>query len=86
MRGTIVILDEGNQPYPRCPQCDMFVSHKYLNGWQTTTDFCQQGAERKPHLLAEQEAREGAETEFTVCGTSLYPVTSFKYIRQILTE
>ena len=36
---TIVILEEGNQPYPRCPQCDMFVSHKALNVRHLTTDF-----------------------------------------------
>ena len=27
-----MILVEGNQPYPLCFKCDMFVSHKVLIG------------------------------------------------------
>ena len=40
-RDTIVIMEEWNQPYPRCPQCDMFVSHKALNGRHMNKAFCQ---------------------------------------------
>ena len=29
---TVVILEEGNLPLPRCPQCDLQVSRKALNG------------------------------------------------------
>ena len=39
MWDTIVILEEENQPYPRCTQCDMFVSHKSLNVRHLTTAF-----------------------------------------------
>ena len=39
-RYTIVILEERNQPYPRCPQCDMLVSNKALNGRHLTTALC----------------------------------------------
>ena len=28
---TILILEEGNQTYPRFPKCYMFVSHNDLN-------------------------------------------------------
>ena len=42
-RDKIVILEEGNLPYPRCPQCDMFVSHRALIGRHLTTDFCIKG-------------------------------------------
>ena len=50
---TIVILEEGNRPYPRCPQFDMFVSHKDLNGLYLTTALCRRGAERKRRRLTE---------------------------------
>ena len=43
---TIMILEEGNQPCLRCPQCGMFVLRKALNGRHIKTDFCQQEAER----------------------------------------
>ena len=38
-RYTIVILEEGNRPYPRCPQYDMFMSHYALNVRQIIMDF-----------------------------------------------
>ena len=81
-----MILEEGNQPYPRCPQCEMFVSHKTLNGRHMTTALCQRGAKRKWLRLAEEEERAGAETAFTSDGIPLAPVTSFKYLGQILTK
>ena len=31
-RDTVVILEEGNLPHPRCPRCDMQVPRKALNG------------------------------------------------------
>ena len=51
-----MILEEGNQPYPRFSQCDMFVSHKALNICNLMTKFCRRGEERKRHRLAEEEA------------------------------
>ena len=57
---TIVILEEDNRPYPWCPQCDMFVSHKALNGQHRTTSFFQRVAERKWRRLEEEEERVGA--------------------------
>ena len=61
MLDTIVILEEGNRPYPRCPNCDMFVSHKALKGRNLTTSFCRQGEERKRCRLSEEEAWVGDE-------------------------
>ena len=29
---TVVILEEGNLPHPRCPRCDLQVPRKALNG------------------------------------------------------
>ena len=43
MQDTIVILEEGNQPYPQCPKCDMFVSHKSINGRNLVTDLLPKG-------------------------------------------
>ena len=82
----IVILEERNQPYPRCPKCDMFVSHKVLNGLHLAADFCQRGEERKRRCLTEEEAQAGAEGEaaITAYGIPLSPVTSFRYLRRFL--
>ena len=35
----IVILEEGNQPYPRYPKCDVFVFQWDLNGQHHSTDI-----------------------------------------------
>ena len=32
VHNTVVILEEGNIPLPRCPRCDLQVSRKALNG------------------------------------------------------
>ena len=34
---TIMILEEGNGSYPRCPQCDMFMPQKSLNSRNLVT-------------------------------------------------
>ena len=77
-RDTIVILEEGNRPYPRCPQYDIFFSHKDLTIRHRITAFYRRGAERKRRRLVEEEARAGDETEITAYGIPLAPVTPFK--------
>ena len=84
LRDTIVILEEGNQPYPWCPNCDMFVSHKSLKGWHLETDFCRRGEERKRRRLEEEEARPSTERAITAYGILLALVTSFKYLGRLL--
>ena len=56
MWDTIVILEEGNRPYPPFPKCDMFVSHKAFNGRHLATTFCHRREEWKQRYLAEEEA------------------------------
>ena len=68
---TIVIPEEGNRNYPRCPQYDMFVSHKALIGQNTMKEFCRWGAESNRRRMAEEEARKEAETSFTADGIPL---------------
>ena len=54
---TVVILEEVNLPLQRCPQCDIQVSRKALNGHQLETLQCKKGAERKRRRLSETEMR-----------------------------
>ena len=37
---SIVALEEGNQPHPRCPKCDMFVPQEALNRAHPTLAMC----------------------------------------------
>ena len=39
VRDVVIILEEGNQPYLRCPKCDMFLLHKDPNVRNLATEF-----------------------------------------------
>ena len=66
VRGIMIILEEGNLPHPRCPQCDMLVLWRALNGRHKNTEMCRSGAENKRRRMAEAEARDSAEMAFEV--------------------
>ena len=50
---TVVILEEGNLPLPRCPRCELQVSRKALNGRHLETSQCRMGTDQKLQRLAE---------------------------------
>ena len=68
---TIVILEEGDRLYPRCPKYDMFVPHQALNVQYPLTDLCRRGEDWKRLRLAEEEARAGAATKLNAYRTPL---------------
>ena len=43
-RYTVVILEKGNLPYPRCPLCNMMVPWQSLNGSHNSTEDCKKGS------------------------------------------
>ena len=49
---TVVMLEEGNLPLPRCPRCDLQVSRKALNGRHLGTIHCRLETQRKRRRLA----------------------------------
>ena len=75
---TVVILEEGNLPHPRCPQCDLLVPWKALNGRHTKTAHCTKVVERKRCRLVMEEMREIAARAFQAYGRSLETFPSFK--------
>ena len=44
---TVVILEEGNLPHPRCARFDMLVIRRSLNRKHPATAQCARAAERK---------------------------------------
>ena len=82
---TVVMLEEGNFPRPRCSQCDMQVPRRALNGRHPGTAQCLKGAEKKRWRLAETETRENLEQAFEAYGAPIKSVTEFKYLGRILT-
>ena len=86
VHNTVVILEEGNPPLPRCPRCDLQVSRKALNGRHLETSQCRKGIERKRRRLAEAELVATSEKAFHAYGTNMRAVTEFKYLGRVLTN
>ena len=80
MLDTIVMLEERNLPYPRFPQCDMFVPQKSLNGRHLETALYRQGMDRKRSHLSNEEAQKVTYMARTAYRFPLSQITSFKYL------
>ena len=85
MRDTIIILEEGNLPHPRCENCDMFVPWRALNGCHKSTMMCKKGEKRKRRRLEEAEIRESTEMAFEVYGQQIQSVPWFTYLGRVMT-
>ena len=64
VHNTVFILEEGNLPLPQCPQCDLRVSRRALNGHHLGTSQSRTGTEWKRRRLAEAEMRVTSEKAF----------------------
>ena len=83
VRDTVIILEEGNLPHPRCENCDMLVPWRALNGRHKDTAMCNMGVERKRWRLAEAEIRESTEMAFEAYGEQLESVPRFTYLGRV---
>ena len=83
---TVVILEEGNLPLPRCPRCDLQVSRKALNGRHLETNQCKTGAERKLRRLAEEDVETVTEKALHAYGKKMRAVTEFWYLGRVMTN
>ena len=82
---TIVIMEDGNLPHPRCARCCMLVPRRALKGRHPATDQCARGAERKRRRLVEAETRESSERAFETYGEPIQNVSAFRYLGRFLT-
>ena len=82
---TVVIIEEGNSPHPRCTRCDMLVPRRALNGWHLTTEQRVKGAKRKRQRLTEAETRESSDWAFKAYGETIKNVSAFRYLGRVLT-
>ena len=85
VQDTLVILEERNCPHPHCLACDMLVPWSELNHHQPAMSLCIQVKNRKRRRLLEEEAWEGTVTSFWAYDRPLEIVSSFKYLRILLT-
>ena len=63
----------------------MLVPWVVLNGYHTTNAQCAKGAEQKRHRLASDKTKEIMARDLHAYTRLLNPVTSFKYLGQIMT-
>ena len=85
VRDTVIILEEGNLPHPRCKNCDMLVPWRALNGRHKDTAVCWSRAEQKRRRLAEADIKESAEMAFEAYGEQLESVPRFTYLGRVMT-
>ena len=81
---TVVILEEGNLPHPRCTRCDILIPRRDLNGRHPATAQCARGADRKKRRLAAAETRKNSERAFEAYRERLENVTTFRYLGRVL--
>ena len=83
VRDIVIILEEGNLHHPRCPQCDMLVTWRSLNGRHHANAQWKRGVERKRRRMVEAEFRESTERDFEDYGKPLETVSTFKYLGRV---
>jgi len=83
---TICILEEGGQPLPRCPRCDMHVTPLAINRGHTNTAACARGAALLQRRQTEATIRRAREIVFRANGTDLDRVPNFNYLGRILSQ
>ena len=86
VQDTMIIMEEGDLPHPRCLCCDILLSQAALNIQHPNTAHCDKGEERERCRLAAKEAISGTERCFGGYGCLITTVTSFKCIGYILTD
>ena len=84
IRETVVILEKGNLPHPRCPLFDIMVPWRSLNGSHKSTEQCKKGAEQKQRCLVEEEARAMTSRALSTYKHTLRMVLSFKYMGRVI--
>ena len=80
---TVVILEEGTPPHPRCTQCNMLVHHQALNFRHPATAQCSRGAEEAAASGGGSEGK--LQEDLRGIREPLENVTKFRYLRQMLT-
>lgn len=83
---TIVILQEGTTPLPRCELCDMFVGPYAIGRSHQNTAHCRRGAAAKRRRHALEDVRASDEVIFSVSGSPLDRVGVFKYLGRMLSD
>ena len=61
MKKTAIITEEGDLPYPQCPQCDMLETLADINGQNPNTAQWTKGKEGNRCRLEVEEVRAGIE-------------------------
>ena len=86
LQDTVVILEEGSHPLPRCPKCDIFITWMALNFKHQSMDICTREEERRQKRRSYKEAWKITVVYFQVYRRPLVVVSEFKYLRRVLTD
>ena len=77
---SLTILEEGNNPLPKCERCGMHVPYRALNSSHLNSATCREGTDRARRRRVLQEVRRAREVVFTAKGDDLEDVSVFRYL------
>ena len=76
VRDTVIIVEEVNLSYPRCPHCNVVVPWLALNVRHPNTSQCAKGVERKRRRMAAEDIQEITKRDFCAYVLPLTPLPS----------
>lgn len=77
---SLTIVEEGPIPLPKCKLCGVHVPSNALNSGHKQKGFCKTGADRRRQRQAIQCSQQASKVIFTIGGSSLETVSTFKYL------
>jgi len=83
---SLVILEEGSRPLPKCELCGMHVPRMALAAGHHRSQLCRDGAQRVRQRNAAEDARLAREVVFSIHGEPLESVSVFTYLGRPLSS
>jgi hypothetical protein len=85
-KDTLVVLEEGLVPLPRCELCGMHVTPATLSSSHRQMTLCREGADRARQRSALEDARRAREVVLSIQGVQLKSASVFKYLGRPLSS
>jgi exonuclease III len=77
---TICITEEGLDPLSQCERCGMHITPNAIRNGHWASLLCKRGSDRQRQRQAAEATRRASEIVFTIYGTPLPSVNTFKYL------
>ena len=83
---SLCVINEGAQPLPKCPHCDMHVTYQALNTSHQHSQICKKGAARKQRRTQMKQRRHAQSIVITIQGQDLQQVSKYCYLGRMMSN